>query len=178
MNFPSVFSEEDFWIIPALSTRPRFLSPSSCFRLSIKARVILCLSAPIFSRTITMFFPHVSSILTIHLHNPPNWARKAREETTSFTLGRPCANDSTTFFKGCIMSKPATGDSSWRSKIQSHFTSKIEEHNTDFIRFERKFSTKAGLFYFYSKNRLSSIFPRKLIEIQYRPKSFNFMGRV
>lgn len=146
MDFSSVFSEEHFRIIPALSTRPRFLSQPSCFRLPFKARVFLCLRSPIFHRTITMFFQHVSSILTIHPHNPSNSPRKAREESTSFTLHQLGTNDSTTFFKPCIKSNATTGESSSPSKIQSHFTSKIEEHNTDFIRFETNFSTKAGCF--------------------------------
>lgn len=178
MDFSYVFSEEHFRIIPALSTRPRFLSPSSCFRLPLKARAFPCLSSPIFHRTITMFFPHVFSILTIHPHNPSNNPRKAREETTSFTLHQLGINDSTTFFKPCIMSNATTGESSSPSKIQSHFTSKLEEHNTDFIRFETNFSTKAGRFYFYSKNRLSSIFLQNLIESQECTKPFNFMGKV
>lgn len=175
--FLPFFSEQHFWIIPTLSTRPRFLSPSFCFQLPIKARAFLCLSSSIFYWTITMFFPQVSSILTIHLHNPSNSPRKAREETTSFTLPWLGINDSTTFFKQCIMSKATTGNSLSPTKIQPNFPSTIEEHNTYFIRFKANFSIKGRLFYFYSKNRLSSIFPQKILESPECTKLFNFLGQ-
>lgn len=146
MDFPSVFWEKYFWIIPCWWTRPRFLSTSSSFKLHTNRQVILPLHASFFIPTITMFFQHVSSILTIHLHNPPNKPQKARHQTTSITATYCGNTDSTTFFAWCIMSKPITEGTSMRSRIQDHFTSKIGECNTYFIKNQTWFFTKLGRF--------------------------------